>query len=89
MGKEEAEKLKRELGMAQPGTPEYRNTAARVLASYVDTGLNQTTTGKLKDLSECGEPGTEAIARSALAQDKERRIQQMREAYGPDEDGSF
>jgi len=75
--------------MAQPGTPEHRYKSAKILAQYADAGFNPTTAGKLRDLSECGEPDTEAIARSALESDKKRKAEQMYRIYGHDEDGEY
>jgi hypothetical protein len=68
MGEEQAEKAKRILGMARPGTRRYGRNAAIVLSQYAGD-MGSETRAKLKALARSRDAETRRIARQALAGD--------------------
>ena len=65
---ERAERMKRHVGQAPPGTTEYFRNAAKVLSQWVTPGgtLREDTQEKLRDLARSGDAETRRIAQEAL-----------------------
>ena len=66
MGEEQAEKAKRILGVARPGTRRYGRNAAIVLSQYAGD-MGSETRAKLEALARSRDAETRRIARQALA----------------------